>query len=184
MTKQVPKWLKAAQQQWDFRGQNRPRFAIEPAPDQESVWDYPRPPALVADGRLVVVKVGERVIAESSATMRVLETASPPTFYIPPRDVEMTQLVNVAGSSMCEWKGSAKYWALTNSGSERAVGWSYPSPFAEFAQIQDYLAFYPSRVDCLVDGERVRAQAGEFYGGWVTDEIVGPFKGDPGTGGW
>lgn len=183
MTNRVPKWLKAAQDHWGFRGQGRPDFALEPSSDQESVWDYPRPPALVADGRLVVVKAGERVVAESRATMRVLETASPPTFYIPPHDVDLTQLVAVAGSSMCEWKGSAQYWGLA-SGSARAVGWSYAQPFETFEPIRDYVAFYPSRVDCFVDGERVRPQSGEFYGGWVTDEVVGPFKGDPGTGGW
>lgn len=183
MTKQVPSWLKAAREHWNFKGQSRPEFAIAPQEGQEPVWDYPRPPALVVDGRLVVVKTGEAVIAESRAAMRVLETASPPTFYLPRQDVDMAQLVAVGGSSMYEWKGAAQYWGLA-SGSARAVGWSYAQPFEAFEPIRDFVAFYPSRVDCFVDGERVRPQAGEFYGGWVTDEIVGPFKGDPGTGGW
>lgn len=183
MSRQVPDWLKSAREHWAFKGQKRPDFAIEPEAGQESVWDYPRPPALVADGRLVVVKAGEMVIAESRSTMRVLETASPPTFYIPPQDVAVAQLTIIAGGSMCEWKGAADYWAIT-SGSARAVGWSYAQPFEAFEPIRDFVAFYPSRVDCFVDGERVRPQAGEFYGGWVTDEIVGPLKGDPGTGGW
>ena len=183
MTKRIPDWLKSAREHWNFKGQKRPDFAIEPGPNQESVWDYPRPPALVADDRLVVVKAGEQVIAESRSTMRVLETASPPTFYIPPQDVDMAQLVNAAGSSICEWKGAAEYWRLAN-GPARAVGWSYPQPFEAFESIRDFMAFYPSRVDCFIDDQRVRPQAGEFYGGWVTDEIVGPFKGDPGTSGW
>ena len=115
--------------------------------------------------------------------MRVCETASPPTFYIPPAGVNPDALVSVAGSSYCEWKGSAAYWALASEPG-RPVAWSYPKPKRAFRGLRDYLSFYPDRVECRVDGARVQAQAGGFYGGWVTPEIVGPFKGDPGTGGW
>lgn len=108
---------------WQYTGQQRPDFALEPGPGQESVWDYPRPPVLVACDSIVEVSSGGARLAHSVNTLRVLETASPPTFY-------------------------------------------------------------PSRVECLVDGERVLAQPGEFYGGWVTSRIVGPFKGEPGTGHW
>jgi uncharacterized protein (DUF427 family) len=116
--------------------------------------------------------------------MRVLETASPPTFYIPPRDIDMTRLVPTDGMSFCEWKGVAQYWALATTDDRTAVGWSYPDPKPRFAAIRDWLSFYPGRIECYVDGEAVRPQAGAYYGGWVTDNIVGPFKGDPGTSHW
>lgn len=170
---------------WEFRGGSRPSFATEPGPGQESVWDYPRPPALVPDSRLVVVTAGSKVIAESNRCIRALETASPPTFYIPSADVDAMSLLRVAGTSFCEWKGTAQYWALVNAQPRaEAIGWSYPRPSAAFANIADYYSFYPARVECFVDGERVRPQPGEFYGGWITNEVVGPFKGDPGTGRW
>lgn len=170
---------------WKFRGNERPGFAVDSGPGQESVWDYPRPPALVADGRSVVVRVGDKIIAATFRAMRVLETASPPTFYLPPQDVDMSALVNAAGSSFCEWKGVATYWSLaTSSPRLDAVGWSYARPNPTFAGIAGWLSFYPGRIECYVDDERVRPQPGGFYGGWVTDEIVGPVKGEPGTGGW
>ncbi len=170
---------------WAHRGQARPAFADEPGPGQESVWDYPRPPAIVADERLVRVKFGDATIAESRRALRVLETASPPTFYIPPDDIDRAALLPAAGSSYCEWKGAATYWALAAAGEGgEPVGWSYPAPTPAFARLAGYLSFYPGRVECYVDGERVRPQPGGFYGGWITDEIVGPVKGSPGTGGW
>lgn len=170
---------------WKFTGGDRPSFAIEPGPGQESVWDYPRPPALVNDQRRVIVSAGDFVIAETTSTVRVLETASPPTVYIPQADVNFDHLVQAAGQSFCEWKGSATYWSVqTPQQLIKNAGWSYASPSERFKQIDGYLSFYPGKVSCFVDGELVRPQAGDFYGGWVTDEIVGPFKGDPGTGGW
>mgnify|MGYP001819186431 FL=1 len=168
---------------WKNIGKTRPENAIEPGPGQESVWDYPRPPALRQDPRLVEVKAGASIIAGTTAAVRVLETASPPTFYLPADDVDMDQLVEAAGSSVCEWKGRAVYWALERA-PDLPVAWSYPRPRARFDRIENYLAFYPGRVECYVDGERVRPQAGGFYGGWITTEVVGPFKGDPGTGHW
>ncbi len=169
---------------WEFSGQKRPPFAVAPGPGQESVWDYPRPPRLAPDGRLVEVRHGDAVIARSSRAVRVLETASPPTFYLPPADVDLAQLVRVAGTTFCEWKGAASYWALAAAPRAARVAWSYETPTAGFAELAGYLCFYPSRVACYVAGERVRAQQSEFYGGWVTEEIVGPFKGEVGTGGW
>lgn len=179
-----PEWLRKAQESWNFRGQDRPPFAIDPKPGQESVWDYPRPPAIVPDSRSVVVRAGKIVIAESTAAVRICETASPPTFYIPPADIDMDKLTVADGSSFCEWKGTARYWQLANSESAEPIGWDYPDPLADFESIAGYFSFYPARVECYVDGERVTAQAGGFYGGWITAEIVGPFKGDPGTSGW
>ena len=168
---------------WKLIGDKRPDFAIEPGPGQESVWDYPRPPTTQRDIRLVEVRDGKSVIASTTDSYRVLETASPPTFYIPPDDVDWEQLVETAGNSICEWKGAAKYWALA-SDPETPVGWTYPRPRARFEMLKDFIAFYPRRVACFVDRERVWPQPGRFYGGWITPDVVGPFKGEPGTGHW
>ncbi len=169
---------------WEYRGQTRPPFALGPAAGQESVWDYPRPPLVKVCERLVVVTAGETTLARSTKTVRVMETASPPGFYIPEEDIAWTQLKHAPGSSVCEWKGVAQYWALASDNKKRPVGWSYPDPIPEFEMLRGYVSFYPGRVECYVDGERVRPQPGEFYGGWITDDIVGPWKGEPGTGHW
>lgn len=170
---------------WQHTGGRRPSFAIEPAAGQESVWDYPRPPKLVQDSRIVEVVCSKTTIARSSRCFRILETASPPTFYIPPVDVRVELLVEAPGNSFCEWKGAATYWSLQIEGDQiPSVAWSYPNPAAPYAALRGCFSFYPSRVDCFVDGERVRPQAGKFYGGWITNDVVGPFKGEPGTAGW
>ena len=169
---------------WTHRGQKRPPMADRTTAGQESVWDYPRPPTPVPDHRQIVVRAVEWTIANSSAAIRVLETASPPTFYLPPEDVDLTLLVPSPGSSVCEWKGQARYWSLASSPELEAVAWSYSEPTAAFECIRDYIGFYPGRVECFVEGERVRPQPGRFYGGWITEEVAGPFKGEPGTGHW
>jgi len=170
---------------WKFTGQERPEFAIEPDPGQESVWDYPRPPICVDDHREISVRLDNLVVAQTSAAIRVLETASPPTFYLPAGDASLNLLRRGNGSSFCEWKGAATYWSLEHDGQViDNVGWSYSSPTSAFAKIQSYISFYPALLECYVDGERVRPQHGGFYGGWVTNEIVGPYKGQAGTGGW
>jgi uncharacterized protein (DUF427 family) len=171
--------------QWRHRGQARPDFAIEPGPGQESVWDYPRPPAVVPDARHVVVRCGDQILADSHNTLRVLETASPPTFYIPPADVNFDLLQPDHGHTFCEWKGQADYFKTEVDGQIIAqVAWCYPEPFEAFEAIRNYLSFYPEKCACFVDDERVQAQGGGYYGGWVTAEIVGPFKGQAGTSGW
>ncbi len=170
---------------WKYHGQKRPPFAEEPGPGQESVWDYPRPPKLVSDRRRVEVRLGATIIADSQNVFRVLETASPPPFYLPPHDVRAELLEVWSGASVCEWKGMAQYWALKRGGrSGEPVGWSYPKPKRSFESIANYFSFYPARVECSVEGERVHPQPGQFYGGWVTGEIVGPFKGAAGTHHW
>jgi uncharacterized protein (DUF427 family) len=175
---------------WRFRGKHRPRFADEPGPNQESVWDYPRPPALEPSSRLVEVhalqpeKDAGEPLARSRGAIRVLETASPPTWYLPPGDIRMERLQPLTGSSFCEWKGRASYWTLAGDPAQCALAWSYADPTPAFRAIAGWLCFYPDRAHCTVDGERVRPQEGGFYGGWVTDDIVGPWKGQPGTGGW
>lgn len=169
---------------WKYTGQARPDFADTPADGQESVWDYPRPPALVTLDQRVEVFAGDLRLASSVKCLRVCETASPPTIYIPPEDIDLTQLQAVGGSSYCEWKGAAQYWALRDAPGAPPAGWSYPNPNPAFAEIAGWLSFYPGRVACFIGEERVRPQDGGFYGGWVTDSIAGPWKGGPGTGGW
>lgn len=168
---------------WEYTGKKRPPFAEPLGPGQESVWDYPRPPKLVADKRRVIVKFAETIVAESTKSYRVLETAGPPTFYIPPKDVMVELLQSFPGASVCEWKGTARYWSLETSTRE-AVGWSYPTARTPYEQISGYFSFYLGRLECFVDNERVRPQPGYFYGGWVTNEIAGPWKGEPGTAWW
>ena len=177
--------LKRARDAWRLRGQARPAAAVQPGPGQESVWDYPRPPVIVADTRLVQVRLDDLIVAETGAAKRVLETASAPTFYLPPEAVRFDCLRADTGSSFCEWKGQAKYFTVcAGAHCVKHAAWSYPDPLPEFAAIKNYLAFYPDRLECYVDGERVAAQAGGFYGGWITAEVVGPFKGEPGTSDW
>jgi uncharacterized protein (DUF427 family) len=159
---------------------------IEPGPGQESVWDYPRPPRLEQVGARLRVIFNEATIADTVAGYRVLETSHPPVYYIPPGDIAQPYLKVAPGSSFCEFKGYAQYWSIEVDGRSSAnAAWSYPRPSTAFAAIAFHLAFYASRVDaCFVDEERVMPQEGDFYGGWITSRIVGPFKGAPGTRGW
>lgn len=150
------------------------------------MWDYPRPPVAVADGRLVEVVHGGVTVASTTGAIRVLETSHPPGYYLPPADVRTDLLVAEPQRSVCEWKGRARYWGLS-IGDVRlgSVAWSYPEPTPGFASIAGFISFYPGRVDaCYVGGERVVPQSGDFYGGWILSEIAGPFKGEPGTWGW
>jgi uncharacterized protein (DUF427 family) len=155
-------------------------------PGQESVWDYPRPPSAQVTGRRVQVVLGGQVVASTDRSIRVCETSHPPVFYVPVEDVVPGVLEPAPGASYCEWKGTATYWdAVVGGVRHPAVAWSYPQPTAGYEHLRDALAFYPSKVDlATVDGEPVRAQAGDFYGGWITADVVGPFKGEPGTRGW
>jgi uncharacterized protein (DUF427 family) len=159
---------------------------IEPGPGQESAWAYPRPPALEATDAHLVVVLGGVTIADTQRAYRVLETSHPPNYYFPPGDVAPGALAPAAGSSFCEWKGRARYYDVVGGDrTEPKAAWAYDTPSPRFAPIQGHLAFYPGRMDaCFVDGERVTAQEGGFYGGWITAGVVGPFKGGPGTRGW
>ena len=153
---------------------------------QESVWDYPRPPRLERSPRSIEVFAGGRRIAATKAALRVLETSHPPVYYVPLADIEPGVLQPAARQTFCEFKGAASYYDLVvDSRIVRNAAWYYPSPTRGFEDMADHVAFYPGLVDrCVVDGEEVRAQPGDFYGGWITGDIVGPFKGDPGTAGW
>ncbi len=152
----------------------------------ESVWSYPRPPIVVPDDRSVRVEHGGVVVARTSRSLRVLETSHPPTFYVPIDDVDMDLLAPSASRSLCEFKGVAHYWDLVvDDVVSSDAAWSYPQPASAYASLADTVAFYPARVDrCTVDGEDVVPQAGGFYGGWITSDIEGPFKGGHGTSSW
>jgi uncharacterized protein (DUF427 family) len=178
-------WARAARDQWSWRGQGRPAFAPTPGPEQFSVWDYPRPPCLAPETREVVIRWGDVEVARTLRAIRVLETAHPPSFYLPWDDVARHLLQPAAGTSFCEWKGPARYWALVDGERRLAnVAWSYPHPLAGAEALANCVAFYPRELDCSVDGEAVRPQPGGFYGGWITPELTGPFKGEPGSEGW
>lgn len=170
---------------WKYNGKERPHFADKPGKGEESVWDYPRPPALSPDRRTVEIRwIGEQ-IAQSSSTIRLLETASPPGFYLPPEDVNDEYFTVSERTSFCEWKGSATYYDIEVNGRKIPMAaWSYENPNPPFRSIAGYISFYPGKVDCFVDDVKVKPQPGQFYGGWLTPEIVGPVKGEPGTGGW
>jgi uncharacterized protein (DUF427 family) len=164
---------------------------IRPQPDpvkpgQESVWDYPRPAVAEPTTAHIVIEHGGRTIADTRSAIRVLETSHPPNYYIPPTDIAAGVLRRAGGSSFCEWKGAAKYWdVVVDNDVLEQVGWSYPNPTPAFAALANYIAFYVAPFDCcLVDGEEARPQPGEFYGGWVTSKVAGPFKGIPGSRFW
>lgn len=159
---------------------------IEPGPGQESVWDYPRPPRLEPTSSHLVVEFGGVTLADTTRGFRVLETSQAPAFYLPPDDVAFEHLVATSSRTFCEWKGYASYWTVEVDGRRSPdAAWSYPTPTPPFAELRDHVAFYPQRVDaCWVDGEQVRPNEGDFYGGWVTSKVVGPFKGAAGTRYW
>lgn len=180
----VPEWLLQAREKWAYTGQTRPPFAETPKPGQRSVWDFPRPPALVPSPKAVEVQNNGLQLALTSKALELQETASPPTYYLPPKDVATDFLVSLPKrTSLCEWKGEAIYWAL-NTEPNKAIAWSYPKPFAAYATLKNHLAFYPQYLDCFLNGEKVTPQPGGFYAGWITSDLCGPFKGEPGTGHW
>jgi len=161
---------------------------IEPGPGQESVWDYPRPPRLESTTRRLAIVLGGLTVVDTTGGLRVLETSHPPVYYLPMADFADGALSPSAGgsASYCEFKGQAVYMDLGGGDRlERAVAWHYPRPTPGFEAIVGHVAIYPARMDaCLVDGERAEPQPGGFYGGWITDDVVGPFKGATGTWGW
>lgn len=159
---------------------------IPPAPGQESVWDYPRPPRLEPTSKHLRVVFNGVVIAETQRGQRVLETSHPPVYYFPPEDVQAQYLVPSSRQTFCEWKGQGAYYHVKVGDRQvNNAAWYYPKPTPAFAPIRNYIAFYAGLMDeCTVDGVVVIPQPGGFYGGWITPDIVGPFKGAPGTWGW
>ena len=163
-----------------------PPQPVPAGPGQESVWDYPRPPRVEPSPRVATVELAGEVIARSADALRVLETAGAPTLYLPPQDVRMDLLIPVLDhTTYCEWKGHASYFDIVvgDTTAPRAA-WTYPSPKPGYEALRDYVSFYPARVACFLDDERVLPQEGGFYGGWITADIVGPFKGSAGSRDW
>jgi uncharacterized protein (DUF427 family) len=132
------------------------------------------------------VEFGGMVLADTSQGLRVIETSSPPVYYFPLEDVVLRYLAQTDQSTFCEWKGVAHYWSIQVQDRVAPQGaWSYPDPTAGYESIRNYMAFYPSLMDaCYVGDDLATPQTGDFYGGWITPEITGPFKGDPGTEAW
>jgi uncharacterized protein (DUF427 family) len=164
---------------------------IEPGPGQESVWDYPRPPAVRAITAHIRIVHHGLTLVDTASAIQILETSQAPAFYFPRTDVAMEHLVAARGASMCEWKGRASYWSVAPNGDQTAPGgtenaaWSYDTPVERYAAIKGHLAFYAQAVEeCWVDDFRVAPNGGDFYGGWITPSVTGPFKGEPGTRHW
>ena len=157
-----------------------------PGPGQESVWDYPRPPRVEPSAEHVLVRFGEQVVADSDDAVRVLETSHPPGYYLPRAAFAEGVLVEVPGTSVCEFKGVARYLDLrVGDAVVHRAAWYYPEPSPGYEALRDRVSLYPAVMDsCEVDGERVTPQEGSFYGGWITSRVVGPFKGAPDTLGW
>ena len=164
----------------------KPPKPIKPKKGQESVWDYPRPPKLELFKKLIEIYFNDTLIASTYRAYRVLETSHPPVYYIPDHDVENKYLVYSDKITFCEFKGKGAYYDIQVADrlAEEAA-WFYDNPKIPFVPIRNHLAFYAEKMDdCFVDGIKVTPQPGEFYGGWITPDIVGPFKGEPGTWGW
>ena len=181
-----PVEIERERRRWRALPRERPARIQRPGPGQESVWDYPRPPRVELIVPRLRVEFGGLVLAETVRAWRVIETSSPPVYYFPPADVRTEFLEPSPRSSLCEWKGLARYWSV-RIGDRLAADavWGYPEPDPRYDAIQDHLAFFPGKMDfCSVDGEPVVAQPGEYYGGWISAELVGPFKGEPGSETW
>lgn len=171
---------------WRWDGSERPPWAEVPGPGQESVWDYPRPPRIEpVEVELRVVRKGVE-LARTTRGVRVVETAGAPVYYFPPDDVRLDLLRSAGPGSVCEWKGRATYWDLDHPGDPvPRIAWSYPDPLTPFRSMAGWLAFYAGKVDeAWVGDQPAEPQPGGFYGGWVTPDLAGPIKGEPGSGGW
>jgi uncharacterized protein (DUF427 family) len=177
---------RAEREKWRNLPRVRPAAIVVPGPGQESVWDYPRPPRVESVAARVRVEFEGLTLADTSRALRVCETAGPPVYYIPQADILMSQLERGTRTSFCEWKGLASYWSVrVGARFAKDAAWSYPAPDLGFEAIRDFIAFYPRRMDaCWVGEHRVTPQPGFYYGGWVTPDLVGPFKGSPGSESW
>jgi uncharacterized protein (DUF427 family) len=127
------------------------------------------------------------MVADAPSAIRVLETSQPPAYYVDPRHVNQSLLSpSRQRGTLCEWKGVASYAHATVLNETIAQGaWTYQQPTAAFAAIEGRWAFYAQKFEeCWVDDERVVPNEGGFYGGWITANVTGPFKGAPGTAHW
>jgi len=160
---QVSEWLSKARDKWQYTGRTRPPFAEEPKPGQRSVWDFPRPPALVPFSKKIEVRSNRIQLGCTTNALELKETASPPTYYLPPEDINFDLLVALSQrTSLCEWKGEAAYWALKTA-PEKAIAWSYAKPFEGYTDLVDHVAFYPQYLECYVNGEKARPQSPEAF---------------------
>ena len=154
----------------------------------ESVWDFPRPPRLELVNWHILAAHAHHVVVDAPSAWRVLETSQPPAYYVSPDHVDTTRLLPTSRRTVCEWKGVATYADLIDDAGRTLVtdaAWSYPEPVPPYAELAGHWAFYPQRIDeCRVDDERVEPNEGAFYGGWITANVTGPFKGGPGTLNW
>lgn len=172
--------IKEIRLKWQHNGMSRPDFAIEPSQGQESVWDYPRPPIIQPVQSELKVMQGDVLLAKTNRGVRVIETAGAPTYYFPPEDVKTAKFTLGEQGSLCEWKGYSQPLLIKNE----EVGWRYVRMFQAFATLYQWPSFYPSMVDCYIDDNKVDAQPGGYYGGWVTENLTGPIKGEQGSQGW
>ena len=150
------------------------------------MWDYPRPPRLEQDARRVRVVLGGEVIADTDRAYRVLRDQPPADLLPAARGLRRRGARPGRGLELLRVEGPGR---LPRRDRRRAHGGAgglvLPVPLARFAALADHVSLYPGRMDaCVVGDERVEAQEGDFYGGWITPEVVGPFKGAPGTWGW
>ncbi|MFQ5993231.1 MAG: DUF427 domain-containing protein [Nitrospiraceae bacterium] len=181
-----PPDIEQQREAWRTRVRRRPVHIEKPGPGQESVWDYPRPPRVETVPDRLSVEFAGTVLAETVHGLRVLETSGPPVYYFPRIDVQVEYLESTLLRTLCEWKGYAQYWSVRvgTRCAENAV-WSYPDPEPEYESLRDHLAFSASMTDaCYVGRHRVVPQPGQYYGGWITPNVVGPFKGGPSTEDW
>lgn len=183
---ELPSDLQQERDKWRQWPRTRPDPIVTPGPRQESVWDYPRPPRIEPVTQPIRVEFAGITLAETTAAYRVLEISGPPVYYLPPADVATQYLIPSDTAALCEWKGISQYRSIqVGDRYSPDAAWCYPDPWEGYEAIRDYVAFNASRVDaCYVGEERVRPQPGEYYGGWITDRIVGPFKGEPGSENW
>ncbi|MGB3788258.1 MAG: DUF427 domain-containing protein [Phormidesmis sp.] len=159
---------------------------ISPSSEQESVWDYPRPPKVEDVTKHIRIVFNNKIIADTHRSKRVLETSHPPNYYILLDDIKTEYLIPSAHSTYCEWKGRANYYTLQVGDRQvKDVAWYYPEISPAHKELKGYVSFYPEPMDaCYVDSEKVQPQPGNFYAGWITKDIVGPFKGGPGSWEW
>lgn len=172
--------VKTIRLKWEFNGDFRPKFADAPEPHQESVWDFPRPPLIEAVQHDLQVSYQGSVLAKTTKGVRIIETAGAPTYYFPPDDVKTGLLSLGSMGSLCEWKGFSQPLFLDG----KEIGWRYVRMFPQYKALYMWPSFYPAEVDCFIDAEQVSPQVGGYYGGWVTSNLAGPIKGEPGTQGW
>lgn len=159
---------------------------VKPKAGQESVWDYPRPPRIEPfDGHIRII-FNDQIILDTNAAYRILETSHPPTYYLPMGDFKSGVLKPTVGGSFCEYKGMARYFSIVmHSKIANRAAWGYPDVKGTYVALKNCVAVYAQLMDaCYVNDEKAKAQDGGFYGGWVTSNIVGPFKGGEGTWGW